>query len=204
MYVSVCSLWIPVLWILTPWWICMYLCLRCWFLWCCVLPHEWFDLPRMYLCLHCWFLWCCFLLYNQLDFLISLSKITVKSMDPKKKDAKDTKIKLVAMKLLWRRSSPYCFLCSCIYLNVLCNSVRLVRIVSRLLHCSLNPCNCVSVRLMNYKRFQCYYVGGVRDAVMRYDLCYTNSAGLGRIKIVCWSGVQDGRFRMSDISLTKK
>jgi ethanolamine ammonia-lyase large subunit len=41
------------------------------------------------------------------------------------------------------------------------------------------------VRLMNYKRFQCYYLGRVRDTVMGYDLCYTNSAGLGSIKIVC-------------------
>lgn len=31
------------------------------------------------------------------------------------------------------------------YLNVLCNSAGLVRIVPRLLHCSLNPCDCVSV-----------------------------------------------------------
>jgi len=154
MYVSVCPLWIPVLRILTPWWICMYLCL------------------------HCWFLWCCFLLYNQLDFLISLSKITVKSMHTKKKDAKDTKIKLVAMKLFWRRSSPYCYLCPCIYLNVFCNSVSLVRILSRRLHCSLSPCDCVSVRLMNYKRFQCYYVGGSErhsDAIrsLLYELCRT-------------------------------
>jgi hypothetical protein len=78
--------------------------------------------------------------------------------------------------LQWNCSEEEAFhivFCVHAYLNVLRNSVSLVRNVSRLLHCSLNPCDCVSVRLMNYKRFQCYCVGGVRDTVMRYDLWRT-------------------------------
>jgi hypothetical protein len=79
-------------------------------------------------------------------------------METKKKRCKRHQEKIL---LQWNCSEEealhivFCVHACLMYCAIL---LSLVRIVSRLLHCSLNPCDCVAVRLMNYKRFQCHYV----------------------------------------------
>ncbi len=144
LHVSVSSLLIPVVLCLTPW-----------VIWSALHVSVSSLLIPVVLCLTPRMIWSA-LHVSVSSFLIPVVLLlTLRSIGfsdiPVKKHGHQEKEMLKSPRknlLQWNCSEEealHIVFCVHAYLNVLCNSVGLVRIVSRLLHWSLNPCDCVSV-----------------------------------------------------------